>query len=103
MIKPPTKILIGSLLTFLVLVGVFLGLQYSESEPDKPNSVNTAQPDASEKTIDQAIQQKDPSVCEGVETTTRPGPNDGPIKLTGDEAVEWCKEQVEAGQRIYGG
>lgn len=101
--KPPTKILIGSLLTFLVLVGFFLGLQYSESEPDKPNSANASQSDASEKIIDQAIEQKNPGLCNDVTAAKRPGPTDATIIVTGLDAVDWCKEQVEAGQRIYGG
>ena len=56
-----------------------------------------------EAIIDEAIRAHNPALCEDVRETTRPGPADAPTKITGQEAVNWCKQQVEAGQRIYGG
>lgn len=53
-----------------------------------------------EAIIDRAIQGKNPALCERVSATTRPGPADEPMKLQGEEAIQWCKAQVEFGQRV---
>lgn len=56
-----------------------------------------------EELIDQAIKEKNPALCEQVKNTTRPGPRDEPMPITGQEAIDVCKYQVELGHRIHGG
>ena len=53
--------------------------------------------------IDKAIKDKNPALCASVQRTTRPGPTDGPMEVSGQEAVDWCKFQVEQGRRVFGG
>jgi len=87
------------IILFPLFVVVALGLLWY------PLVYNTAKynPDDFETTIEQAIKTRDLSLCEDVKITTRPGPDDGPIEIVGQEAVDWCKQQVESGERISGG
>lgn len=52
---------------------------------------------------DQAIKERDEKLCERIKETTKPGPADGPMIVKGQEAINWCKEQVKVGHRIIGG
>ncbi len=54
-----------------------------------------------DKIIDKAIKTKNASLCEKVKKITRPGPNDRPATITGQEAVNECKSYVEFGDRPY--
>ena len=79
------------LVTAGFLIGIVVFAKY-QSEPTDYEAL-----------IDQAILTKNAELCEGVKETTRPGPTDGPMKISGQEAVDWCKQQVGTGQRILGG
>lgn len=63
----------------------------------------TVNPEDYEAIIERAVRQQDPMLCEEVRATTRPGETDGQVKIIGQDAVDWCKQQVRAGKRIIGG
>lgn len=88
------KIIAGLMLAVVLLVFVYLATNIAlrDSDPDTYDSI-----------INQAIERQDIKLCEQVSATTRPGPTDAPEKITGQKAVDWCKQQVEAGERILGG
>lgn len=87
------KIIVSSALLVAVLMLISLRVLHGR----------LADPVEYRSTVDRAIEERDPVLCEDVKATTRPGPTDQSIEIFGQEAVDWCKQQVEAGEKILGG
>lgn len=90
----PKPFAIAGLIAVLAGIGAFIAL--SERQRERELQDNDA-------LIRRAIETGDKGLCREVTRTTRPGPTDGPMEVTGRAAVETCETEVDLGERIRGG
>lgn len=63
---------------------------------NRQEPLSTTQSDYNPNYAD-AIQQKNPALCQNIHYALQSGPTDSIDKIYGEEAVELCKSQAEAG------